>query len=114
MQAGEAALRGLPGHRLVPVRGGGAAAIGPARVARAPAAAAVRRPEPAFPTTRRWLRGRILARARDAEDGAWVAYPEAIGEHPAGAVREAVTALASDGLLEVREGDGGLEARLPR
>jgi A/G-specific adenine glycosylase len=72
-----------------------------------------RPPEPAFPTTRRWLRGRILARARDAEDGAWVAYPEAIGEHPAHAVSEAVRALAAEGLLEVREGAGSPEARLP-
>ena len=63
--------------------------------------------------TRRWLRGRIMARARDPEDGAWVSYPEAIGEHPAHAVREAVTALAAEGLLEVRDGDGSPEARLP-
>jgi A/G-specific adenine glycosylase len=73
-----------------------------------------RRPVPAFPSTRRWLRGRILARARDAEDGAWVTYPEAIGEHPAHAVREAVMTLAAEGLLEARERDAGPEARLPR
>jgi len=71
------------------------------------------RPEPPFPSTRRWLRGRIMARARDAEDGAWVAYPEAIGEHPAHAVREAVMTLAAEGLLEARDRDGGPEARLP-
>ncbi len=74
---------------------------------------AARRPEPAFPATRRWLRGRIIARARDAEGGAWVAYPEAIGQHPAQAVREAVMTLASEGLLEAREREDGLEARLP-
>ncbi len=74
---------------------------------------AARRPEPAFPATRRWLRGRIIARARDAEDGAWVTYPEAIGQHPAHAVREAVMTLASEGLLEAREREDGLEARLP-
>lgn len=72
-----------------------------------------RRPEPPFPSTRRWLRGRIMARARDAEDGAWVAYPDAIGEHPAHAVREAVMTLAAEGLVEAREGEGGTEARLP-
>jgi A/G-specific adenine glycosylase len=72
-----------------------------------------RRPEPAFPSTRRWLRGRIMARARDVEDGAWVAYPEAIGQHPADAVREAVMALAAEGLLEARDRDGSPEARLP-
>jgi A/G-specific adenine glycosylase len=85
-----------------------------AGVARAHRAQVARRPEPAFPTTRRWLRGRIIARARDAEAGAWVAYPESIGEHPAQAVREAVMALASEGLLEARERQDGLEARLPR
>ena len=69
--------------------------------------------EPAFPTTRRWLRGRIMARARDSEDGAWVSYPDAIGGHPAHAVREAVMALAAEGLLEVRDRAGGPEARLP-
>ena len=68
---------------------------------------------PAFATTRRWLRGQIMARARDAEEGAWVAYPEAIGAHPAHAVREAVVALAAEGLLEAREREGCLEARLP-
>jgi A/G-specific adenine glycosylase len=72
-----------------------------------------RRPEPAFPSTRRWLRGRIMARARDAEDGAWVAYPDAIGEHPAHAVREAVMTLAAEGLLEARDREEGPEARLP-
>ena len=73
-----------------------------------------RPPEPAFPSTRRWLRGRIMARAREAEDGAWVTYPEAIGEHPAHAVREAVMTLAAEGLLEARDRDGSPEARLPR
>ena len=90
----------------------------PATGARAGGTNAVRsqaahRPEPAFATTRRWLRGRIIALARDAGDGAWVAYPEGIGEHPVHAVREAVMTLASEGLLEAREREDGLEARLP-
>jgi A/G-specific adenine glycosylase len=72
-----------------------------------------RRPEPAFPTTRRWLRGRVLERARDARDGTWVSYGEGIGSHPAQAVREAVLALAAEGLLEARETGDGPEARLP-
>jgi A/G-specific adenine glycosylase len=80
---------------------------------RAGGKAPVRRPEAAFPSTRRWLRGRILERARDAEDGAWVRYADPIGSHPARAVREAVTALADEGLLEAREGIDGPEARLP-
>lgn len=72
-----------------------------------------REPEPAFPSTRRWLRGRILARARDAEDGQWVPYGGPIGGHAAGAVRESVLALASEGMLEIRETTDGPEARLP-
>ena len=74
---------------------------------------AARVPAPPFTTTRRWLRGRIVERARNAGDEAWVVYGEAIGTHPATAVREAVLALASEGLLEAREGPDGPEARLP-
>lgn len=73
-----------------------------------------RRPAPpAFRSTRRWLRGRVLERARAAEGEAWVVYAEAIGSHAPGAVREAVLDLAREGLLEAREAGDGLEARLP-
>jgi A/G-specific adenine glycosylase len=88
-----------------------AAGIRPAAGMR-PARSTVR-PEPAFAATTRWLRGRIVARARDADDGAWVAFDGAIGGHDRAAVREAVSALAADGLLEVRDGLAGVEARLP-
>ena len=81
----------------------------------ATAAGASRRPEPAFPSTRRWLRGRILDLARDAPAGAWIRYGEAIGDHPPAAVRESVLAMAGEGLLDAREdGSGVPEARLPR
>ena len=70
-----------------------------------------RRPEPAFQSTNRWLRGRILARARDAHG--WTGFDAAIGDHGPGAVRAAAIALARDGLLDVRETPTGLEARLP-
>jgi A/G-specific adenine glycosylase len=73
-----------------------------------------RRPEPAFPSTTRWLRGRVLERARELPGEAWAAYPDAIGGHSASAVREAVVGLGSEGLLEVRDGPDGLHARLPR
>jgi A/G-specific adenine glycosylase len=79
-----------------------------------PAASRRGEPSPAFETTRRWLRGRVLQRARDADDGSWVGYAEAIGSHPAAAVREAVIAMADEGLLEVRESAAMLQARLPR
>ncbi len=73
-----------------------------------------RRPEPSFPSTNRWLRGRILDRARGADAGAWVVFGEGIGTHEPRAVREAVAALASEGLLEVRDAAGDdVEARLP-
>jgi len=73
-----------------------------------------RRPEPRFETTTRWLRGRILERARDAADGTWVTYTEPMGTHGTHAIREAVAALASEGFLEAREAADGPEARLPR
>jgi len=87
--------------------------------------AAGKRPEPStaagsaprqavpFPSTGRWLRGRVIERAREAPDGTWVPYGEAIGSHDPAAVREAVAALASEGLLEARETTEGPEARLP-
>jgi A/G-specific adenine glycosylase len=78
----------------------------------APAHARARRPEPAFESTNRWLRGRIVDRARETD--AWVGFDEPIGDHGEGAVRTAVLALARDGLLEVRETPTGIEARLPR
>lgn len=71
-----------------------------------------RRPQPPFPSTTRWLRGRILARARDAEDGGWVRYDRPIGDHDVAAVRDAVATLASEGLLEVGPSDEPT-ARLP-
>ncbi len=80
---------------------------------RQPRGTSPRRPEPAFPTTSRWLRGRILARARDAADGAWVPFGQAIGSHEPRAVRTALAALAADGLLDVRDSPDGPEARLP-
>jgi hypothetical protein len=76
------------------------------------ARAGARRPEPAFESTNRWLRGRIVERARDA--AGWTSFDGAIGEHGPGAVRAAVLGLARDGLLDVRETPAGLEARLPR
>jgi A/G-specific adenine glycosylase len=73
---------------------------------------ASRRPEPVFEATNRWLRGRIVERARDS--AGWIPFDEPIGNHGRGAVRTAVLALARDGLLEVRETPTGIEARLPR
>jgi A/G-specific adenine glycosylase len=71
-----------------------------------------RRSEPAFEATNRWLRGRIVDRAREAPG--WVPFADGIGDHGPGAVRAAIIALSRDGLLEVRETPTGVEARLPR
>ena len=84
------------------------------RAVPAPGTVPARRPVPPFPSTNRWLRGRILDRARAAEDGEWIPYHEPIGEHGRGAVREAVVALGREGLLDARDTSAGLEARLPR
>ena len=108
MPAGAAALRGLPGDRVVPLRGGGAAVD-----RHGPGPRAARRPEPAFPTTNRWLRGRILDRARAADDGAWVAFGGPIGTHERRAIYDAIEALSAEGMLETRATDDGVEARLP-
>jgi A/G-specific adenine glycosylase len=81
----------------------------------APASTTVKRQTaPVFEATTRWLRGRILARARAAADGEWVRYGEAMGSHDAHAVREAVAAMTAEGLLEARETTNGPDARLPQ
>jgi A/G-specific adenine glycosylase len=58
------------------------------------------RPVP-FEETTRWLRGRIVDRLRDADDGAPVDLGEPFGTHSAEAVRAAVAGLARDGILEL-------------
>ena len=80
------------------------------------AAVPARRPEPAFPTTNRWLRGRILDRARAADDGG-LDPVRAVqsGSHCAGArsARRSSRSAAKGCSRPVRR-DGGIEARLPR
>jgi A/G-specific adenine glycosylase len=55
----------------------------------------------AFPTTTRWLRGRILDRLRDAADDNWVHFDDAIGAHSLSAVAAELDRMATDGLLEL-------------
>jgi A/G-specific adenine glycosylase len=71
-----------------------------------------RSPAPAFASTSRWLRGRILDRLRDAAPGDWLAFADPIGEHGADAVAVALAAMAGEGLAQVRAGVPP-EARLP-
>jgi A/G-specific adenine glycosylase len=73
-----------------------------------------RRPTPPFPTTSRWLRGRILDRLRAAPDADWVELDGPVGSHEAEAVVVAARALAREGLLELEAPDAPvLRARLP-
>jgi A/G-specific adenine glycosylase len=66
-----------------------------------------------FTSTNRWLRGRILDRLRDAPHEAWIALDGAIGDHPLERVHRAATALAAEGLVELRDPAGTiLHARL--
>jgi A/G-specific adenine glycosylase len=68
--------------------------------------------EPAFATTSRWLRGRILDRLREAEGDGWVRLDGAIGDHGAEVVHAAARGLAAEGLLELDLLDPS-RARLP-
>jgi A/G-specific adenine glycosylase len=79
----------------------------------APARGSRRRAAGGFATTSRWLRGRILDRLRDLDDGAWLGFGSGIGTHDADAVASALAALQRDGLAELR-GTDPPEARLPQ
>jgi A/G-specific adenine glycosylase len=74
-----------------------------------------RRPATPFPSTNRWLRGRILDRLRAAPDGEWVALDSSIGVHDLGRVQAAANAMAADGVVELGpdDPDAGIRARLP-
>ena len=71
-----------------------------------------RRPELPFQSTSRWLRGRILEQLRSASDGAWTTITVPLGTHGAEAIRAALAALASEGLVELDPADRKI-ARLP-
>lgn len=75
----------------------------------------VRRPNPAFSSTNRWLRGRILDRLRAVEDDRWLTIDATIGSHDAAHVRAAAEAMAAESLIELDSsaGTGGIvRARL--
>jgi A/G-specific adenine glycosylase len=67
-------------------------------------------PQVPFEATTRWLRGRIVARLRDADGGEWTRLPETLGSHGPDRIASAVAALHRDGLLELHA-DGSV--RLP-
>jgi adenine-specific DNA glycosylase len=77
---------------------------GSARPSRAPAIP--------FSATTRWLRGRIVDRLRSASGAEWTAVEAPIGAHGTTAVRDALRALARDGVVELDATDPD-RARLP-
>jgi len=66
-----------------------------------------------FPSTNRWLRGRILDRLRAATADGWVALDGPIGEHGPDRVAAAVEAMARDGVIELHPDRRSAQARLP-
>jgi A/G-specific adenine glycosylase len=67
-----------------------------------------------FPTTTRWLRGRILDRLRAAPGDTWVILDGPIGAHDRDRVHRAASALAADGMVQLnRDSPNVLRARLP-
>jgi A/G-specific adenine glycosylase len=87
----------------------GAATDGAGTTARSP------RRSPPFPSTNRWLRGRIVDRLRQAPDDRWVVLDEPIGTHDRERVLAAARALSAEGLIEVApqsSDDDPLRARL--
>jgi len=66
-----------------------------------------------FPSTSRWLRGRLLDMARAAPDDVWVCVDAPLGDHSASDAAVAARAMAAEGLLELRATDPPL-IRLPR
>ncbi len=78
-------------------------------------APATGRSVPPFPTTTRWLRGRILDRLRAAPGDAWVDLDAPIGSHDLENVIAAASGMAGDGLVELASSSpaGVVRARLP-
>ena len=71
------------------------------------------RPEAAFGSTARWLRGRILDQLRDVRGATWWKVSAPIGNHEVGAVEAALSAMEAEGLIERHRADPA-RARLAR
>ena len=56
-----------------------------------------------FPSTTRWLRGRLIAVVTGVADGGWVQLPDQLGVHDRGAIRAAATSLEREGFIERRD-----------
>jgi len=68
-----------------------------------------RRANAPFPSTTRWLRGRILDRLRAAPGDSWVTIDAAIGTHDVRRVRDAADSMAADGLIEIDQSAAVME-----
>ena len=58
-----------------------------------------------FPTTTRWLRGRLIALATSGSSDAWVRLPERMGSHDSSAIASAAKSLEREGFLDIRAGE---------
>ncbi len=83
-----------------------------AAATRTPASAAAASATP-FRSTSRWLRGRLVDRARGAAGDGWIRVDGPIEPHEGIVVLAAAHRLAREGLLEIHPADPAL-ARLPR
>jgi A/G-specific adenine glycosylase len=70
-------------------------------------------PAPAFATTSRWLRGRILDQLRDVPGATWGSVMAPVGDHDGDAVEAALRAMEADGMIERHSADRS-RARLAR
>ena len=75
------------------------------RAARSSSRSSARRRRVPFPSTTRWLRGRLVAAATGAPDGGWVPLPERLGVHDRDAIRVAARGLEREGFLDLRDGE---------
>jgi A/G-specific adenine glycosylase len=56
-----------------------------------------------FPSTSRWLRGRLVAAATEAPADAWLPLPERLGVHDRDAIRAAARSLELEGFVDLRD-----------
>ncbi len=60
-----------------------------------------------FESTSRWLRGRVLARLREARANGWVVFDAPIGTHDLAAVRAALADLEAEGFIDLESAAAG-------
>ena len=63
-----------------------------------------------FPTTTRWLRGRLVSMATGVPAGTWLELPDHLGHHDAEAIAAAARDLQREGFIDLRSGAVRLRA----